>query len=264
MTTFVKAEPTISNVYCVIKSTMKQGHIPLKKDGRHSDCFVFVINGTTRYDFEDYNVTVNTGGIMYLAKDSVYSMDIISDEYEVIFVDFDFDYRNCQRLKSEFFPKVQTQLPDMFENLLDTWIEKKTGYRSRCMSILYGIMFALLSEQNHAYHPSSRYDLIRHSVDYLKENYHRPNISVEDAAMCSEISSVHFRRIFKELYSISPIKYVNTLRIDRAKELLKYDNTNSVSQIAELCGYSDVYYFSKIFKSHTGMTPTVYRKKHHI
>lgn len=128
------------------------------------------------------------------------------------------------------------------------------------MSALYKILYNILSAHNSVYHSSKSYNLIKNSVEYIKENYSRPNLSIEYAAECSEISPVHFRRIFKEIYMTSPIKYVNSLRIERAKELLTYDDINVISQIAELCGYSDVYYFSKIFKSYTGLSLTVYRK----
>lgn len=265
MNTLTNTEMNIANIYCVIKSTMKHGQIPLKKSGRHSDCFVFVINGTTRYDFDRYSITVKPGGVLYLSKGSVYSMDIISDEYEVIFTDFDFDYNHnvCPPLKSEFFHR-QNASYSSFESLYNFWVEKKPRYKTRCMSVIYNILYNVVSEQSSAYHPSKSYTMIKRSVDYINENYNRPDLSIEYAAECSGISSVHFRRIFKEIYMTSPIKYVNALRIERAKELLMYDAINSVSQIAELCGYSDVYYFSKIFKSQTGVSPTVYRKKNHI
>lgn len=267
MNNLADIEPSISHIYCVIKSIMKHGHIPLKKSGRHSDCFVFVINGTTRYSFEHYNITVKPGEILYLAKGSIYSMDILSDKYEVIFADFDFDLA-CNAypaFKSEIFCRQNsTRIHNTFELLYDSWGEKKAGYRTYCMSALYNILYNILSEQSSKYHSKKSYLLIKRSVDYIKSNYNRPDLSIEYAARCSEISPVHFRRIFKEIYMTSPIKYVNTLRIERAKELLTYDSINSVSHIAELCGYSDVYYFSKIFKSQTDMSPTAYRRKNHI
>ena len=54
-------------------------------------------------------------------------------------------------------------------------------------------------------------------------------------------------------------EYLNSLRINRALELIG-DPDLSVSEISEKCGFSDPYYFSKVFKKITGLTPTEYRK----
>ena len=59
---------------------------------------------------------------------------------------------------------------------------------------------------------------------------------------------------------MTPGQFVASLRIERAKNLLSFTNT-PVGEVGALCGYPDSVYFSRIFRSHTGMTPTAYRRR---
>ena len=58
---------------------------------------------------------------------------------------------------------------------------------------------------------------------------------------------------------MTPLQYLTRLRIQKAKELLQY--LDQIGTVAELVGYSDPLYFSRIFKSRTGVSPTEYRKQ---
>ena len=64
--------------------------------------------------------------------------------------------------------------------------------------------------------------------------------------------------LFKEKMGVAPIEYVNTLRIERACNLIA-SSPMSFSKVGENCGFYDNFYFSKIFKKITGMTPTEYK-----
>jgi YesN/AraC family two-component response regulator len=59
---------------------------------------------------------------------------------------------------------------------------------------------------------------------------------------------------------ISPVKYINSLRIEKAKAMLKNSNF-SVEEIAYCVGINDRFYFSRIFKKELGISPTEYRKR---
>jgi AraC-like DNA-binding protein len=71
--------------------------------------------------------------------------------------------------------------------------------------------------------------------------------------MCG-IGESYFQRLFREKYGTSPKKYVIGMKINHAAELLRLESY-SVTSIAELSGFSDVYYFSKVFKAETGTSP---------
>ena len=76
-----------------------------------------------------------------------------------------------------------------------------------------------------------------------------------------DFQHAHFRRVFKKIYGISPSKYVNKLRLDKAGNLLA-DTNLSVEEIVYKCGYNNYSYFERVFKTVFGLTPSDYRKKH--
>jgi transcriptional regulator GlxA family with amidase domain len=69
----------------------------------------------------------------------------------------------------------------------------------------------------------------------------------------------HMIRIFKRHKGVTPWEFLIACRIEKASNLLRF-SSHSVSQIADLVGYADIYSFCKQFKSRTGLTPSQYRK----
>jgi len=93
---------------------------------------------------------------------------------------------------------------------------------------------------------------------YISKNYQLP-LSLEDLGQIASLSEKYLSRRFKELYGQTPIYFRDSLRIDSACELLRGSHY-AIGEIAEKCGFSDIYYFSKIFKKKTGKSPGEYRK----
>lgn len=93
---------------------------------------------------------------------------------------------------------------------------------------------------------------------YIELYYLKPLKLAEIAKYCS-VSKTHLCKGFQKYYKKSPIDYAIELKLQYAIELMKEVDLN-ISQIAEKCGYSDIYYFSRLFKKHYGISPNRYRK----
>jgi len=91
------------------------------------------------------------------------------------------------------------------------------------------------------------------------KNYIDINFKASDclsaAIAQSGISSRHFNNLFKNHFDITPNRYLTARRIEQAKLLLEANNLTE-AEIAELCGFSDIYYFSKVFKQVCGVPPS--------
>ena len=81
----------------------------------------------------------------------------------------------------------------------------------------------------------------------------------EFARICY-LSESRFTHLFREIIGMSPVSYLIELRLTRAKELLKYTPL-PINEIAMAVGIANPYYFSRLFKKHTGASPTEYRKE---
>jgi AraC family transcriptional regulator len=92
----------------------------------------------------------------------------------------------------------------------------------------------------------------------LIEKHLTYEIKLETLARSACMSKYHFCRLFKKRVGISPMKFVTFMRIEKAKELLRKDDT--ISSIAIDVGFNDLSSFIAQFKKFTSMTPSIYRK----
>ncbi|MDW3197078.1 MAG: AraC family transcriptional regulator [Cytophagales bacterium] len=81
------------------------------------------------------------------------------------------------------------------------------------------------------------------------------DLSVEELASLCSLSLSSFKREFKKEFSDSPINYITTKRLEKARELLKVTSL-SVSEIAYEVGFNDPLYFTRAFKKKFGLAPT--------
>ena len=99
---------------------------------------------------------------------------------------------------------------------------------------------------------------IRKIMDEIKEHY-TENITLTGLAEKYAISVSYLSELLKEHLQLSFSEYISSKRIQKAKELLA-DESLSIEQIAEQTGYNDYFYFTKVFKKNTGISPSKYRK----
>ena len=97
-------------------------------------------------------------------------------------------------------------------------------------------------------------------MDYIHTNYHYENLSVKDISLNTFLSPAYLCTYFKQETGKTINQYITECRLDRARELLSKKDY-MVSEIAQMVGYSDGNYFTKIFKKGFGMTPSEYRVK---
>ena len=99
---------------------------------------------------------------------------------------------------------------------------------------------------------------IEAAVAYFNENYNT-KVSVDDYAESLHISTNWFIRNFKQYMKISPAQYILSLRMVNAQSLLENTEYN-IGEIAEIVGYDNPLYFSRVFKKEYGVSPAQYRK----
>lgn len=101
--------------------------------------------------------------------------------------------------------------------------------------------------------------ILKTAVDFIDSHYMEEDISLNTVANVANVSSNHFSALFSQNMGQTFIDYLTTLRMNKAKELLRCTGMRS-SEIAGEIGYKDAHYFSYLFKKTQGMTPSDYRK----
>lgn len=100
--------------------------------------------------------------------------------------------------------------------------------------------------------------MIHDLLAYFQQDYSLPisGASLEERYKCN---FDHLNRLFKRTTGTTILAYLNEVRISKAKQML-YDGSGSITEIAEKCGFKDVYYFSKVFKKYTGLAPGLFAR----
>ncbi len=99
---------------------------------------------------------------------------------------------------------------------------------------------------------------IEKATHYFNDNYNA-HINIEEYAKSRHMSTCWFIRSFKQILKVTPMQYILSLRMANAQSLL--DNEEyTISEIAEIVGYSNPLYFSRLFHKHLGVSPSEYRK----
>lgn len=102
-------------------------------------------------------------------------------------------------------------------------------------------------------------DVIYKAVDYIKRNYMK-KITLEEVASYVHLSTTYFSAVFKEEMKCNFNNYINRIRIEMSKKLLA-DNTIPLVDVANLVGYEDQSYFTKVFRNQVGISPGRFRER---
>ncbi len=250
----------INKMISVIKSKMTSFHKPNLVKDRHCDALIFILNGSCTYKFDDgCEFTVAKGDILYLAHHAVYTMYIHTDDYTVIFCDFEFDC-DKKRLCGVFTPKLSLEAENSFYKLLNAYKHPSKHSFTECLSTLYTIYGIVLKSATREYTnqiTKSKAEDIKRCID---SSFRDAEFSISTLSENIGISEVYLRKLFKAQYGISPSHYISSVRINNAKSLMIYPFI-SLEECALQSGFTTLQYFCRVFKKEMGITPGKYRKK---
>jgi len=97
--------------------------------------------------------------------------------------------------------------------------------------------------------------------DYLAGNIENQNLDMNILSQHFGYHKDYIRRRFQQYFGMTPMAYLDRLRLSQAKDLLVQMPMYSVETVGMLCGFSDRFYFSRFFKKHTGIAPADFRSR---
>lgn len=233
-------------------------HLNLKNNLSHR--ILFVYDGNFHAAINEVEYSIHKNDILYVPAEASYSSryDTLPFGYSCIFFQLEHTSDSTFPFQTCFSPEIPEKYRKFFKTVDEEWISKNFGYKLRIKSLLYEIFRNLLIEQLTLNIALKGYHVIKDAVNYIEQNYYKEIIDVNKLARISGITPTHFIRLFKEIYSTTPKRYINNLRIERAIELLEFSSA-SVDEISNQLGYSDASYFSRAFKNAVGKSPLQFR-----
>lgn len=227
---------------------------------RMSDGFVYYIKGGHTITLPDGTVlTPHASDFIYIPYGSVYDSRMNEETTEYYEIDFNlYDHGKPVSLLDECrlltAPAGSAFLPLIHETY-DSYTEQRPMYNTSCISNVLQLCTMLIAEQ---YYPETNrdgYRRIQRTVDHIRKHFDE-DTSLTELAELSQVCVSTLDRYFKRCFEMTPIEYRNHLRIEHAKMLLA--GGFSISDACEKVGFSDYFYFIRVFKKVTGMSPSRY------
>ena len=247
----------IKNIIRAVVSRLPKRYIPAGAP-RESDAFIYTISGSCVFMLADgTNLTSQPGDVIYLARGLDYAMDILTDEYH--YIPCVFTFATDQQCESMLIrPNDPTVFDSLFQKLAKNHNITGPGQKQVCMALLYQICAAISQNNQRDYIPGSTHLRIENARAYIQSHITDPSLRVGQLAKKAQMSEVHFRKVFTNLYRVSPSAFILHERVNYAKELITL-NELRLEDVAMQSGFSSLAHMCKVFKSVIGVSPGAYR-----
>lgn len=223
--------------------------------GRSSHAIIIKLQGTTEYSTENRQWLLSPGQILFVEKGSHYSIREVTPGCSYL-INFDCPGKFDSPVFMLPLPPDYDPVPTA-ERMYSAW-QKENLYN--VLGILYGLLHRSETASVRGYTSSREKLLLEPVMAYLKDHLTDPDLNLEKLPQLAGVSDAYLRRIFKKQYGIAPAGYVIRERIRLAKDFLLRIDGIRIAEVSAKVGYSDPLYFSRLFKKHTGLSPTQYSK----
>ena len=245
----------------------------------HSEIEIIrIIEGVLQIRLNNNNYTAKKGDIIFVNSETVHGAEPHECVYECL--DFHLDFlplsdnssryfieslMNHEYVIQEFISAEDVLFSAAVNTAFDAMKNKSSGYKFKVIGAIYNLFGTIIDK--HMYLPVSGVPSItgdrnvaklKNVLSFIRNNYDMP-ITLNDMAEAAGMSPKYFCYYFKDLTTKTPVEYLSFYRIEKASRKLINSDT-SVTDIAFSCGFNDLSYFIKTFKTLKGITPAKFRK----
>lgn len=223
----------------------------------------YIAAGGAVYEVDSIKYRVSAGDLLCIPSGSVRSAAVVPDNLMECYCT---NIRIRDQQGEEIglpFPLLSGigHRPDiiaMYRDLNAEWLRRGPGFRLK----VHASMLMIL----HKYFELIVYKLdsglmdkrIKKLLLYIADHYTEP-ITIKELAGLANLNPVYLGNLFKQTTGLTFRQYLTFIRLNHAEDMLRSGEYN-VNEAAELCGFSDVFYFSKVFKENRGCSPSkIYR-----
>ncbi len=227
--------------------------------------FQYTLRGAGKIRIGQHTHDLHPGEAFFvqIPSDHTYYLPAESDRWEFIYITLfgNEAYRCYEAIIGEighvfrldaYAPPIQSIIHTM-EKVAHQQLDDAYNASTAAYEFLMKLSAAVFHRNKEATLPAA----INKAKIFMENHYNDP-ISLDDIVAASGISKYHFTRLFHKGMSATPIQYLTKLRINKAMELLK-NEALTIESIAIMIGFSNGNYFTKVFRSYLGVSPSTYR-----
>lgn len=240
--------------------------IKINRTIRHHE-LILITGGKGHIVIENKTYQFKAGALLYICPNIQYSLESDGEDHLSCFT-VHFSYAtvgfkgdkwditratnmlplDCVQILKDYY-----QINNIFKNLIENWFAKLPGYEFITRNLLSQLLIEIyhnIKNNNQNYSTSLKVEKI---IEYMRSNVDT-RVTIADLAELVQLSPAYLSGIFKETTGYSVIKFFNKIKVDKAKELI-IEGDKKVKEVAQILGFTDEFYFSRIFKKIEGISP---------
>lgn len=226
-------------------------------------CCCLVSEGSAVLHLDNNIYPLKSGDIFFISPGIKYAFETV-DNFRFYYISYIGARANALAERLQF----KTRLPVFPENerLIPFW-QQALGEFSDGNSDLVseGVLLYTLSTLCHSFDDAplevKEIDIVLRIKEYAEAHFAEADFNLQHVADCFSYDARYISSKFKAVVRINFSQYLQMLRMNHAKKLISQGVTQ-VSELAVQCGFSDTHYFSRVFKSETGLSPRAYILQH--
>ncbi len=249
--------------FVVLRGPNADWHIERMVNSRYA-ILVCALSGRAVYEYDGAVHDVEAGDVMLFSPGKLHSgTPVKEDPWSFVSAAFELTAQSDEALRRLEALPVLTRVSkafcaDRFRELYDCWNRRADGFMLHCRSLIGDLLYMLIREAQEA-NALRPHDRTMERVCGYIASHADERLTIASLAGVAELSPSHFRMLFRQYAGMTTVEYQNRLRIGRACALLR-SGAYSVTETALALGFSDIYYFSRLFKKLTGVNPSEYAK----
>lgn len=233
-----------------------------------TNMLIFVIKGSKVLHFKDERIVVNSQDILFLKSGNYVMSEVLDEYYETILFMYDdtilFDFIKKYNLffdenfsfDNNYFKIKKTSIFELFQSSILSYIENNSFNHESIMKLKLEEAFLNIlqsdSKDDFKNFLSSIYNNNLFKIKIEQEFEHDNNIL--DFAKKFNMTDLAFRNKFKDTFCMTPKKWQNNKKLQKAKLLLETTDYN-VTQVCQKSGFDNISWFIQTFKNEYGITP---------
>jgi AraC-like DNA-binding protein/mannose-6-phosphate isomerase-like protein (cupin superfamily) len=242
---------------------------------------MYVVKGECEILMKDISVAMKKGEFILIDADIPHRLKVEENRCRILNIEFFFQKKYCPfftigelvrympalenffSIQEHFFVLKDTEerLAQLIRDLIKQLDDLEIG-NDFTQQMLMGQIFiriANIYNQSKKIEKNPQNQYVIHAIDYMHQQYDY-KLTVEDIAKEVNLHQRYLQHIFKMQIGCTINEYLTKIRLNKAKQLLKYTDIH-ITQICEYIGMNSQQYFSYLFKKHVGVSPRAYRKE---
>ncbi|MTT33025.1 helix-turn-helix domain-containing protein [Terrilactibacillus sp. BCM23-1] len=278
-------EIPVLNKQFPFRSFINQGHQLVSPHWHKEVEIIYVIKGSINIGVNDESIHIQKGEILFINGGDIHYI-LASSDSERLVIQFDLTFfqevstmnvieknlrdafTQMKNSSTEWNKTTKDKMVKIIEDIHEENTQKQEGYPFVIKAKLYEMMaliFREIPEKEPEDTSDSQPTKTQETLEKLDqifsyvENHYKEGITLQDIAKYSGFSTYYFTKFFKKNTGTTFIKFLNEYRLNKAKWILLNENY-TVTEIAEMAGFTSVKTFHHLFKEVMGVSPLKYRK----